>query len=626
MFNNKFNSSKSDPLVEAVKQAQHDGDLRRQAEAYVNEEFGVYSRQAVVREHLAAYDAALEEAYKALKEGKPNDGNLANNYPPYDKVTRGDVIAGRLGKDQMGGKRKAMEEEMDGLPPSEAAQKAGAKQERETPEKTPERTGNAAGSTISNARGATGLKEAKIKVKGNDPLEARAEYAKKGGPGQVYKKTHSKDKVGMSQADAYAIRNTGPKRGSHLPESIAEAIARKRDIAKGGVTAPIEYADKMGFANPGAISKLNEAWKKLKEAKKEMEEARKCMGEEFDSFDFTNIDEAYVNYIAEAINEYGLQEEHPVVTSENIHMFNESYIAAVLDEAAACEYEKMEKHEKKAKEHKKKMKELDEARMRAEKECNEEELEEAKKWIQSAIKRPGSLSKKLGVPEEKNIPASKLEVKKGDTAATKKQKVLAKTLKHLARKKKMEEELQISEVSHTETDLNPTATGAQATIARTRTVKGWNNPARWENQAKSMTGSMQQKSRTGKMLPPSSELGTPKDEKSTQSFLNKELGRSTPNAQGPEAPSTSKPVPTPPSRPTFSSDLPKIDTGPKLNPQGPGLANQPSSAPKTDVPTPPSRPTMASDLPRIDTGPKLNPNKPGLQESVQVGGNSYRIV
>jgi len=35
-----------------------------------------------------------------------NDGNLANNYPPYDKVTRGDVIAGATGKDQMGGKKK----------------------------------------------------------------------------------------------------------------------------------------------------------------------------------------------------------------------------------------------------------------------------------------------------------------------------------------------------------------------------------------------------------------------------------------------------------------------------------------------------------------------------------------
>jgi hypothetical protein len=41
---------------------------------------------------------------------KNNDGNLANNYPPYNKVTRGDVIAGATGKDQMGGKRKVKEE------------------------------------------------------------------------------------------------------------------------------------------------------------------------------------------------------------------------------------------------------------------------------------------------------------------------------------------------------------------------------------------------------------------------------------------------------------------------------------------------------------------------------------
>ena len=41
---------------------------------------------------------------------KNNDGNLANNYPPYNKVTRGDVIAGATGKDQMGGKKKVKEE------------------------------------------------------------------------------------------------------------------------------------------------------------------------------------------------------------------------------------------------------------------------------------------------------------------------------------------------------------------------------------------------------------------------------------------------------------------------------------------------------------------------------------
>ena len=52
---------------------------------------------------------AKERMAEAVR-GKKNDGNLANNYPPYDKVTRGDVIAGATGKDQMGGKRKVKEE------------------------------------------------------------------------------------------------------------------------------------------------------------------------------------------------------------------------------------------------------------------------------------------------------------------------------------------------------------------------------------------------------------------------------------------------------------------------------------------------------------------------------------
>jgi hypothetical protein len=40
---------------------------------------------------------------------KKGDGNLANNAKPYDKVTRGDVISGRLGKDEEGGKKKVKE-------------------------------------------------------------------------------------------------------------------------------------------------------------------------------------------------------------------------------------------------------------------------------------------------------------------------------------------------------------------------------------------------------------------------------------------------------------------------------------------------------------------------------------
>lgn len=49
-----------------------------------------------------------------LQVKESNDGNLANNAKPYDKVTRGDVIAGRLGKDEQGGKKEV--DEMWGNP------------------------------------------------------------------------------------------------------------------------------------------------------------------------------------------------------------------------------------------------------------------------------------------------------------------------------------------------------------------------------------------------------------------------------------------------------------------------------------------------------------------------------
>ena len=55
-------------------------------------------------EKVAGAVLAKLRAKESVGEG--NDGNLANNAKPYDKVTRGDVIAGRLGKDAMGGKAK----------------------------------------------------------------------------------------------------------------------------------------------------------------------------------------------------------------------------------------------------------------------------------------------------------------------------------------------------------------------------------------------------------------------------------------------------------------------------------------------------------------------------------------
>lgn len=60
-----------------------------------------------------------------------------------------------------------------------------------------------------------------------------------------------------------------------------------------------------------------------------------------------------------------------------------------------------------------------------------------KKWISKAIKRPGALSKKLGVPEEKNIPMAKLKkAAKSTNKTTARQANLAITLKKISAKRK----------------------------------------------------------------------------------------------------------------------------------------------------------------------------------------------
>ena len=55
-------------------------------------------------------------------------------------------------------------------------------------------------------------------------------------------------------------------------------------------------------------------------------------------------------------------------------------------------------------------------------------------WIAGAIKHPGALHKTLGVPQGQKIPASKLAIKSGDSALTKKRKELAHTLGKLKKR------------------------------------------------------------------------------------------------------------------------------------------------------------------------------------------------
>ena len=241
MFNNKF--LKNDPLLEAVKGAQAEGAMRREAEKIVNEEFGVYSRKAVIREQLAAYDAALEKTYRDLKEGITIEPREINPVPRKPEVGSGDVphqtgsgktvnpkdnkeIAveskklankdydkdGKIEspKDEVWGSRfraaklagkmeeKKMweaEDSSDGLPPSAAAKQA-AKQ-TSTPASTPAPTKSKdLSSTFSSARGATGMQEAQINELSRTTLKSYVKKANRQANDLERKVNTRKDKPG----------------------------------------------------------------------------------------------------------------------------------------------------------------------------------------------------------------------------------------------------------------------------------------------------------------------------------------------------------------------------------------------------------------------------------------------
>ena len=73
-------------------------------------------------ENIEIEDTPPDERKKIIggqsvtSKSSKNDGNLANNIKPYDRVTRGDVIAGARGEDRMGGRRKVgVREDVDFL-------------------------------------------------------------------------------------------------------------------------------------------------------------------------------------------------------------------------------------------------------------------------------------------------------------------------------------------------------------------------------------------------------------------------------------------------------------------------------------------------------------------------------
>ena len=91
----KPEKKKKEEIVKAIKR---DNPEKRKGK-------GKSSAYAIATAQAKKTAESKDTTMKKTTEAKKGDGNLENNAKPYDKVTRGDVIAGRLGKDEKGGKK-----------------------------------------------------------------------------------------------------------------------------------------------------------------------------------------------------------------------------------------------------------------------------------------------------------------------------------------------------------------------------------------------------------------------------------------------------------------------------------------------------------------------------------------
>ena len=440
MFNNPF--LKKDSLLEAVKEAQAEGELRRMAEAHVNEQFGVYSRRAVVREDLAAYDAAIEEAVKCMKEGKPvlankdydGDGKIESGKAEYQgsriaaakragKLGEGNVSlkdvrdadaaqnpsgyaamrnksedqalerAGKgLARDIKEKKMwEGQEDSSSGLPPSAAATQA-AKQ-TPTPASTPKKTSTSdLSSTFSSARGATGMQEAQL----DELKKPTAKTAMK-----AYHRAYDSDVQSGEGERSNRLYNWKQK---HLPGKSAR---NQKPTGK----ADLPDVSNTEFHKAGYPGHVTKGGKLTKSASKETKaDIKSRLGKHTKPhLPEEAINEAvsrkHFQQVADLIKGHESQEKRNELASHHAGIFakqNPRFDHARFHKAAGSTAHEAPK-----------------------------KMEEAKKWIQAAIKKKGALSKQLGVPEKENIPAGKLSAAAEKGGKLGKRARLAQTLRKL---------------------------------------------------------------------------------------------------------------------------------------------------------------------------------------------------
>jgi hypothetical protein len=113
---------KNDPLVNSVKAIMEQNEQRRRVETKLCEELGIYSRKELPREHLANYDALLEQRIEEALKYSEKQKKLAAIAGNPNKIDAKDLVGARKGH----ASHIEEEEEQDSrnpLPPSGAKER-----------------------------------------------------------------------------------------------------------------------------------------------------------------------------------------------------------------------------------------------------------------------------------------------------------------------------------------------------------------------------------------------------------------------------------------------------------------------------------------------------------------------
>ena len=203
---------------------------------------------------------------KGTKGSAKGDGDLANNYPPYDKVTRGDVIAGATGKDQKGGKAKgkSVEEGFDDM------MKDVEKRQHDTSKMKPgEKKTSSTGGTITKTK--TGLRHSAGKSYGGSEAPATPDSDKKAMKKMKEAAEEKCDECGMWESKCACDHTNESAPSAGLSKAKKSAVAKKAkaggDIGKPGKgfeKVAKKAAAKYGSKEKGEKVAAAAMWKNIK--------------------------------------------------------------------------------------------------------------------------------------------------------------------------------------------------------------------------------------------------------------------------------------------------------------------------------------------------------------------------